>query len=176
MPEHWILRRASLDDTESIHSQLCKPKVYRYLADNKKPSIHVIEDWLEKSAIDFERFGVGLWILNKHDEQVSGCVSLAVDEPARSAELVYLLDPALWGQGLATRMGWTAITVALKKDVVDRIVAGADVPNLASIAVIKRLGMQFWREVEYPLGKGVEYVYDRKQAPPVPIPELLSLE
>ena len=172
---HWVLQRAKSEDAANIHELMCKPKVYRYLADNLKPSFHVITDWLEKSAIDFDRFGVGLWVLNQNDERVSGCVSLAVDEPTRSAELIYLLDPALWGQGLATRMGWTAITLALQNDAIDRIIAGADIPNVASIAVMQRLGMLYWRAVQYPLGKGVEYVYDRGQPAPEPIPERLQL-
>ena len=35
--------------------------------------------------------------------------------------------------------------------------AGVDAPNQASLAVMQRLGMEVWREVQYPLGPGIEY-------------------
>lgn len=58
--------------------------------------------------------------------------------------------------------------------VVSTIWAGADVPNKASIAVIKRLGMQFRREVQYPLGAGMEYQIEAAEFDPARI-ELLSI-
>jgi RimJ/RimL family protein N-acetyltransferase len=86
-----------------------------------------------------------------------------------------MLDPEYWGQGLAVRMSWTAITQVFLSPQIDSVVAGADRPNIASFAVMKRLGMQFRRNVKYPLGCGVEYVIYRNDAGPTPRPALIPL-
>jgi hypothetical protein len=41
--------------------------------------------------------------------------------------------------------------------------AGADVANAASFAVMRRLGMHFRKNVQYPLGAGMEYEFDRNE-------------
>jgi hypothetical protein len=53
--------------------------------------------------------------------------------------------------------------------------AGTDLPNKASLAVMRRLGMRFHNDVQYPLGAGVEYVMHRDDVGPLPKPVLISL-
>jgi RimJ/RimL family protein N-acetyltransferase len=85
------------------------------------------------------------------------------------------LDPRYWGQGLALRMAWTAITHAFSSSQINRVIAGADLANTASLDVMRRLGMRFHKDVHYPLGAGVEYVLHRDDAGPLPKPVLISL-
>ena len=73
-------------------------------------------------------------------------------------------------------MAWTAITQAFLSSQIDTIIAGADLPNAASFAVMRRLGMRFHKEVQYPLGAGVEYVLHCDDAGPLPRPALIPLE
>jgi RimJ/RimL family protein N-acetyltransferase len=72
-------------------------------------------------------------------------------------------------------MAWTAITHAFSSSQIDFVIAGADLPNTASISVMRRLGMRFHREVEYPLGAGVEYVLHRDDVGSLPKPVLIPL-
>jgi [ribosomal protein S5]-alanine N-acetyltransferase len=83
------------------------------------------------------------------------------------------LDPRYWGQGLALRMAWTVIARAFLSTRIDFVIAGTDLPNTASLAVMRRLGMHFHRELQYPLGPGVEYVLHRDDAGPLPKPALI---
>jgi RimJ/RimL family protein N-acetyltransferase len=103
-----------------------------------------------------------------------GCVQLRPDIAARSAELVYLLDPAWWGRGLATRMAWTAIAHAFARGF-EVVVAVTDGANAASQAVMRRLGMRFRCEVSCPLGAGVEYALARSDPEREPRPPLLPM-
>jgi len=41
--------------------------------------------------------------------------------------------------------------------------------------VMRRLGMRFHKDVQYPLGAGVEYVMHRDDVGPLPKPVLISL-
>jgi RimJ/RimL family protein N-acetyltransferase len=79
------------------------------------------------------------------------------------------------GQGLALRMAWTAITHTFLSSQIDSVIAGADLANAASLAVMRRLGMRFHKDVQYPLGAGVEYVLHRDNVGPLPKPVLISL-
>jgi RimJ/RimL family protein N-acetyltransferase len=89
--------------------------------------------------------------------------------------LVGELEPGNWGQGLALRMARTAITHAFSSSQIDSVIAGADLANPASFAVMRRLGMRFRKDVQYSLGAGVEYVLHRHDAGPLPKLALISL-
>jgi RimJ/RimL family protein N-acetyltransferase len=72
-------------------------------------------------------------------------------------------------------MAWTAITHAFRSRQIDAVIAGADLPNTASFAVMRRLGMRFHKSVQYPLGDGAEYLLHRNDAGPTPRPALIPL-
>lgn len=151
------LRRAIAPDEGSIHELFCVPEVFEYLADGQEPQPSIASEWIHSAAADAAQSGGGLWVLvNRTDQTVSGVVRLAGDDTEK-LELIYLLHPTLWGQGLATRMAHTVMAQAFATGLASTIWAGADAPNTRSIAVMQRLGMQFWREVQYPLGTGMEY-------------------
>jgi ribosomal-protein-alanine N-acetyltransferase len=170
----WHLRSASLADVDGLHRLASEPLVYRYLFDGIAPERHSIEQEILRATRDAEATGLGLWILACPRVPYGGCVQLRPNIAAKSAELIYLLHPAQWGRGLATRMAWTAICRAFRLGI-DRIVAGSDSPNGASLAVMRRLGMRLHRDVCYPLGQGVEYVLARGDPGPRPAPALLAL-
>jgi branched-subunit amino acid aminotransferase/4-amino-4-deoxychorismate lyase len=96
------------------------------------------------------------------------------DEPA-TGELIYLLDPALWGRGLATRMAWTAVDRAFRSAAIGQVLAVTDGGNRASQRLMARLGMRHRREVDNPLGPGPECVLARGDAGPAPRPPLLPI-
>jgi ribosomal-protein-alanine N-acetyltransferase len=171
----WRLRWAATSDLDGLHAVACQPAVYRYLFDGKPPPRELILGRIEQSIVHADRVGVGLWVLEAPAVQYGGCVQIEPDQRSRSGELLYFLDCAYWGQGLATRMAWTAITQAFRTPHIDCVFAGADRPNQASIAVMRRLGMTFRRDVQYPLGPGVEYAIDRDHPRPSHAPALLSI-
>jgi ribosomal-protein-alanine N-acetyltransferase len=171
----WRLRWATTEDLCGLHEITCKPAVYRYLFDGQSPQKKLILDRIEQSLADADRVGLGLLILESPLVRYGGCVQIDPDRSLQSAELLYLLDPDHWGQGLATRMAWTAICQAFATPHFDCVFAGADAPNQASIAVMRRLGMSFRRDVQYPLGPGVEYAIHRNDPRPNHAPVPLSI-
>jgi len=97
-----------------------------------------------------------------------------LDAP-RTAELTYVLHPQLWGRGLATAMGWTAMQRAFDSALVETMLAGTDDPNTASVAVMRRLGMRFLRRTRNPRWTGVEYVRQVQDPLPDPVPATLLM-
>lgn len=171
--QHWHLRRVTAKDTDALHKLLCIPQVYCYLADNEMPPRSAVEHWIELSDRDFNDCEIGVWVLENSDGLLAGCVRLEVNSANHSAELTYLLHPQFWGFGLATRMSWTVMQLAFSRGNTDHIIAGADGPNTASFAVMRRLGMTFLRDVQYPAGPGAEYVFRRTDPVPSPVPEAI---
>lgn len=174
-PEAWSLRRVVDADLDALHLLCCKPEVYCYLFDGSPPARSFEAAELARSLDDFDRFGVGMWVLHGPGRSLAGSVQLKPDPVARTAELSYLLDPGLWGRGLATRMAWTAIGLAFRTGRIDSVFAGADAPNARSFALMRRLGMRFRAEVTYPMGPGAEYVLHRDDPVPLPEPEPLPI-
>jgi RimJ/RimL family protein N-acetyltransferase len=171
----WRLRPADLNDIDGYHALAANPLVYQYLFDGTPPDKEYITRLLTQSVTNAGATGLGMWFLEDPSTRYAGCVDLRPYPSPRSAELTYLLDPRYWGQGLALRMAWTAITHAFLSSQIDFIMAGADLPNTASIAFMRRLGMRFHKNVQGPLGAGVGYVLYRDDAGPLPKPALISL-
>ena len=168
------LRSATPQDEGKIHQLFCIPEVVEYLADGAEPPPGIASAWISSAVADRNTYGGGLWVLvDGADRRVDGLVRLAADDNGE-LELTYLLHPCLWGFGLATRMAHTVMQRAFEIGRVSTIWAGADAPNKASIAVMERLGMRFRREVQYPLGIGMEYqitakAFDQPAIKPLPI-------
>ncbi len=49
----------------------------------------------------------------------------------------------MWGRGLATEAAWACVRYAFEKVGMERVIAGADEPNTASLRVIEKLGMKY---------------------------------
>lgn len=173
--DRWRLRLVTLDDVGGLHALASRPLVYRYLFDGAAPSREYIASRVTQSIANTAETGFGIWLLQAGSSRYAGCVELRPYPSPRCAELTYMLDPGNWGQGLALRMAWTAITQAFRSSHIDYVIAGADVPNTASLAVMRRLGMRFLKDVQYPLGAGAEYVLHRDDAGPMPHPVLIPL-
>jgi [ribosomal protein S5]-alanine N-acetyltransferase len=173
--DDWRLRAADLNDIDGLHALESIPLVYRYLFDGVPPDKEFLMRRVAESLANAGETGLGMWFLENVSTRYAGCVELRPYPSLRSAELIYLLDPRNWGKGLALRMAWTAITHAFSSSQIDFVIAGADLPNTASISVMRRVGMRFYRDVQYPLGAGVEYVLHRDDVGPVPKPVLIPL-
>jgi RimJ/RimL family protein N-acetyltransferase len=154
------LHAASIADLRGLLELLSIPAVYEFLADGVPPGSEIVEDWIW-TAVDGQP-PYGLWLLETAGDSAAGCVRLSqVTDEVATAELTYVLHPAKWGSGLATAMSRSALSQAFELASCDSILAGADVANRRSVAVMERLGMRRLREVAYPAGPGVEYIMSR---------------
>jgi [ribosomal protein S5]-alanine N-acetyltransferase len=174
--DHRRLRRVRLDDAEAVHVLVGRPQVYRYLFDGVAPDRDSVVSRIAQAASQPAETGLGMWILQGPAAPCAGCVELRSYPSPRSAEITWLLDPCHWGRGLATRMAWTVIAQAFRRSHVDLVIAGADLPNTPSFAVMRRLGMRFHGTVQYPLGVAAEYALRRGDPPPVPEPVPIALD
>jgi RimJ/RimL family protein N-acetyltransferase len=139
------------------------------------PTREFVASIVADGSASLERPGLGMWLLEADGVPHAGCVGLRPHAEPATAELIYLLDPGLWGQGLATRMAWTAIDRGFRSRALGRVLAVTDGGNRASRRLMVRLGMRHRREVEHPLGPGPECVLEPSDAGPSPRPALLPM-
>jgi RimJ/RimL family protein N-acetyltransferase len=134
-------RPAGDDDLAVVHAHWNDGAVRRYLWDDAPVPLETARSVLATSAADFARDGFGLWILELADGGFAGVCGLRRLEGSADLELVYSLEHALWGRGLATEAARAVVAWAFERLGLARVLAGVDPPNVASTRVLQKIGM-----------------------------------
>jgi RimJ/RimL family protein N-acetyltransferase len=146
------LRPATDDDAARLHAHWTDPDVGRYLFDGESVSRETVADLLARSNADFERDGFGLWIIeDRHSGDFVGMCCLAPVDDHDLIEILYSLEPAAWGNGIATESAEAVLRYAFTGVGLDLIVGGVGGvggvgdANTASRRVLEHLGMRPFR-------------------------------
>ena len=117
-----------------------------------------------RAGIDsFDRQGFGFWgVRERGREELIGFVGFRFVEPGRDVEILYGIDPALWGRGYATEAARALLDWAFRETRLTRIFAGADAPNRASFRVMEKLRMRYDGLRTTPAGEAAYWVIDRE--------------
>ena len=168
------LRPGRIDDLDGLYASATIPLVDCILFDGEPPSREYIAKRLAQRVSNSAVGCFGLWFLQDGPHHYAGCVELRPYDTQRMAEITWLLHPDIWGRGLALRMAWSVIEAAFESGQTDAVIAGADLPNLASLALMRRLGMQNPSECNISTGHWGRGTSDghRGDAGPSPRPEL----
>lgn len=94
-------------------------------------------------------FGQWVVLLASSGERVGFC-GLREVTGAGDVELLYGLAPAHWGRGLATEAARAVLAHAFEACGLERVIGRTDPPNVASMRLLERSGMQ--REPPQPDG------------------------
>jgi len=136
------LRAFQETDIEDLFGLWIYPEVRRYLWDDQEISRDFAVETIRASLLSVETEDLGMWMLSKKDTRsVLGFCGFRRIPTTCDVELLYGLWPQFWGQGLATVASQAAITRLFEKHDIDRVVAGTDTANLASLRVMRRLEM-----------------------------------
>jgi len=136
------------------------PEVMRFIGqgvrnadETRKRLDAIIEHW--------NCYGFGLWALvHKADNRFVGRCGFGYLHDREDAELAYALMKPYWGQGLATEAAQKAIEVAFERFALPRLMAVADVDNLASQQVLRKLGMSPTGELQIEGHAAVKFVLE----------------
>jgi ribosomal-protein-alanine N-acetyltransferase len=131
-------------DVPRLHALLTHPDVRRYLMDDQIVDRQWVFDLVESSRSTFADASFGLWCLEtRADGSFAGLAGLRVTLGAREPQLLYALDRASWGRGLATEASEAVGDYAFDELGYRELLASTDPPNRASMRVMERLGMRF---------------------------------
>lgn len=136
-------------DAEALHAQWNDPEVGRYLWDGEPVSRETVDEVIAASEGGFRAGAFGFFALRERDrpEVVVGFAGLRPIGETSDIEVLYGLRPAVWGRGFATEAARAVIDWGFDVLGLPAIAAGADPPNAASLAVIERLGLPYWKDV-----------------------------
>jgi RimJ/RimL family protein N-acetyltransferase len=140
------LRPFQPTDVEALHRLWTDPGVRKYLWDDQLISVERAAEVVESSLADWSTRQYGLWVVCLLDsEEIIGFCGFRSGEAGEFPELLYGLYPSYWGKGLATEASRAALHYIFDQLGFERVWAATDPPNVASVRVLERLGMQFDR-------------------------------
>jgi ribosomal-protein-alanine N-acetyltransferase len=110
----------------------------------------------------FDEHGFGFWSIRTRETPAFAgfCGLRRFGDPTR-VEVLYGLDPAYTGLGLATEASRAALRFGFEHCRLERIYAGADAPNTASFRVMQRLGMSLAEDLAEEGEKTIYYALSR---------------
>jgi RimJ/RimL family protein N-acetyltransferase len=136
------LRPSSRGDIDALHDLWTRPEVRRFLFDDRTLSREEAAEFVARSEWTFQNEGYGIWIfLEKGDGRPGGFAGLLRAAEAE-ASLLYGTRPDLWGRGYASEAASAVLAYAFGTLGIRKVRADVDEPNLASVRVLEKLGME----------------------------------
>ena len=143
--ERLILRKFTLDDAEAAFEMNNDPEVMKYIPGEISKSVEDVRENIRKNTIeDYEKYGFGRSaIILKETNEFIGFTGLKNDLDIGGVDLGYRLIRRFWGKGYATESARPFIKIAFEDLAVKTLWGGAMAENLASISILKKMGMSY---------------------------------
>ena len=163
--ERLLLREITLDDKEELFRLHSDPEVQKYTGDAVVESIEEMEKAIRMRISDYKMYGFGRWAtILKNGKQFVGWSGLAYLPEFDEIDLGYRILPEYWGLGVATEASHAILSYGFDKLDLKKIIAIAMKGNKASIRVMEKVGMQFYKFAPYePGGEDVAWYYCDKK-------------
>ncbi|TNE54032.1 MAG: N-acetyltransferase [Bacteroidetes bacterium] len=142
--ERLILREFSPDDAAQLHELNADPEVIRYTGDSAFHSVQEARKFLENYQ-DYHLNGFGRWaVLSKEYGEFLGWCGLKLNEE-QMIDIGFRFHQKHWGRGYATEAALACLRYGFKKLHFEEIIGRAAKANPASIKVLEKLGMHYWK-------------------------------
>ena len=139
-----ILREFDVSDAQSFYMLNANPEVLKYTGDRPFNSIFEAEVFL-KNYLDYRMNGYGRWaVIDKVSGEFLGWCGLKLNEE-NLIDIGFRFFEEQWGNGFATEAAKASLEYGFKHLNMDEIIGRASVKNIASIRILEKLGMQFWK-------------------------------
>ena len=139
-----LLRTFTEYDTNLIYELNLDPDVTRYTHDPIKDLVHA-SAILEKIIIpQYVLYNHGRWAVHVRSTlEFLGWCGLKYRSELNEIDLGYRFKKEGWGKGYATEAAWASIQYGFEKIGLQRIVARAEIDNIASWKVLEKCGMTY---------------------------------
>ena len=143
-----LLREFEITDAESFFQLNNDPEVVRYTGDVAFKNIDEAKALIE-NYVPYQKYGYGRWsvILQETDELIGWC-GLKFQEDTKLIDLGYRFFKKHWNNGYATEAARACVEYGFQKLGMTEIMARAMKENIASIEVMKKIGMTYWKDGE----------------------------
>jgi RimJ/RimL family protein N-acetyltransferase len=139
-----ILRYPLLSDSPRLLSAFQSDDFPRYVPLGQIDRIGQVREWIEGAQTRWSKGQGYTWTAErKTDGTVIGQVSLFQTDKEDTWSLAFWIHPDCWGQGYGTEIADCAIGFAFRELSAARVWAAAAKWNLASLQVLRKLGMTY---------------------------------
>lgn len=160
--DRLCLRMLHPDDLDSLAALVSDPEVMKFVGNGLPATRAEAEHALHSIIRHWGSHGFGRWaVIDKATQAFAGFGGLRslLDTP----EVVYHFASAYWGRGLATELARASLRFGFEEHQFDRIIGIAKPENMASIHVMKKLGMRYDMQTTYYNIDVVQYHISRAQ-------------
>lgn len=142
--QRLLLRELNSSDAEQFFNLNSDPEVMKYTGDQPFSSIVEAEAFL-KNYRDYELNGFGRWaVISRDSNEFLGWCGLKRNEE-NWVDLGFRFFKSQWGKGYATESAKASLEVGFENLNIEEIIGRAAKENKASIRVLEKLGMSFWK-------------------------------
>ena len=142
--DRLVLRELQISDAADCFQLNSNPEVIKYTGDVAFKSVEEAETFL-KNYKAYEKTGYGRWaVIEKSSNKFIGFCGLKLDEE-NLIDIGFRFLQESWGKGYATESSIAAMLYGFENFQMDEIIGRADTQNKASIRVLEKLGMTFWK-------------------------------
>lgn len=157
-----LLREFEITDAQNFYELNLNPNVIKYTGNSAFKDIDEAKTFLENYS-DYQKNSFGRWtVINKSTQEFLGWCGLKYDENLDETDIGFRFFEHFWNQGFATESAKACIGYGLEKLNLKTIVGRAMKENMASIKVLKKIGLQYERDFNFDGQKGVIYSIENK--------------
>lgn len=143
--ERLLLREFDISDAEKMYQLNSDPDVIRYTGDGPFESVEATAEFL-KNYSDYKRNGFGRWVcIEKSSNEFIGWCGLKKHKDDE-VDIGYRFLKKDWGKGFATESAKASLAYGFNNLNLPEIIGRSDAANIASIKVLEKLNMQFWKK------------------------------
>ncbi len=138
------LRRFTPEDADELYNIYSHPELFQYMSNEKPLLLQHIRGVINSLTVNWQKHHFGVWsVVYKCEQKLIGHCGFKFLDNTGEIQIGYLLLQAYWGRGLATKAAEAALRSGFEVAQLKRIVVIAKPENMASIRVMKKLGMNY---------------------------------
>lgn len=143
--ERFYLREKLPSDAADMYLLNADPEVIRYTGDPPFTSVQEAELFI-KNYDHFAKHGFGRWVIvdNLTDQYLGWCGLKKHSDGM--IDLGYRIKKEHWGKGIATECAKACLNYGFNHLGIHEIVGRSASANYASIRILEKIGMQFWKK------------------------------
>ena len=114
----------------------------------------------------YDKFGFGRWaVIRRSDDTFLGWCGIKYSTKLKEYDIGFRFFKKYWNQGYATESARACMEYGFEQLRISEIVGRAMLENKASIRVLEKLGMTYWRPMDFEGHPGVVYHKSADETP-----------
>jgi ribosomal-protein-alanine N-acetyltransferase len=144
-----LLRNFRQEDAVGFYALNNDPEVLRYTGDEAFRNVEEAAQFIAHYH-HYQQYGYGRWaVVHKQDDAFIGFCGLKYHPEVEATDLGFRLMRDYWGQGLATEAARACVGYSFQSLQLPKLIGRVEQPNLASIRVLEKMGMQRVRSFDF---------------------------